>query len=143
MWKREGFPLSVAMLDLDNFKWINDTFGHQKGDEILKKWGEIIRKELRSSDVPIRYGGEEVLIIFPYTLKEEAAGAIERIREKLQQIDFGIGRKVNFSAGIACYPEDIREACFDDLILIADERLYAAKRSGKGKTVISDEEAEE
>ncbi len=69
--QRQKANFTVALLDLDNFKFINDNFGHQKGDEVLKKWAEIIKKELRISDIPIRFGGEEILIIFPYTSKEK------------------------------------------------------------------------
>ena len=139
MWRRERFPLSVALLDIDNFKQINDTFGHQKGDEILKRWGELIKKNLRGGDVAVRYGGEEVLIIFPYTLKEEAAKALERLKRELSKVDFGIGRPVTFSGGVAGYPEDLKEVdSLEVLISLADERLYRAKRSGKNRIVWED-----
>jgi len=139
MWRREKFPLSVALLDLDNFKQINDTYGHQKGDEILRKWGELIRKNLRGGDVAIRYGGEEVLIIFPYTFKREAARALERLNRELSGVDFGIARRVSFSGGVAGYPEDLKEVnSLETLIQLADERLYRAKRSGKNKVVWED-----
>ena len=136
MWRRERFPLSVALLDIDNFKQINDTFGHQKGDEILKRWGELIKKNLRGGDVAVRYGGEEVLIIFPYTLKEEAAKALERLKRELSKVDFGIGRPVTFSGGVAGYPGDLKKVDrLEVLISLADERLYRAKRSGKNRII--------
>ena len=107
---------------MDDFKWVNDNFGLQKGDEVLKRWGEIIRSELRSSDVAVRYGGEEVLLIFPYTRKEDAGKAITRIGERLSIIDFGIGRKVTFSAGVCGYPEDFDDVVpLEEFIRLADE----------------------
>ena len=135
--KRKKFPISVAMLDLDNFKRINDTYGHQKGDEVLRKWAQIIKSELRKADIPIRFGGEEVLIIFPYSKKEEAFKAVERIRKKLLEVDFGIGGRVSFSGGVAGYPDDVDSIdSLDDLIKIADERLYKAKRQGKNRVIL-------
>ncbi|WP_456420296.1 GGDEF domain-containing protein [Thermovibrio sp.] len=136
IWRRKKFPLSVALLDLDNFKQINDTFGHQKGDEVLRKWAQIVKEELRGGDVPIRFGGEEFLIIFPYTTKKNALNAVERIRKRFIEVDFGIGRRVSFSGGVAGYPDDVDDLTFlDDLIKIADERLYKAKRQGKNRVI--------
>ncbi|RKQ63697.1 diguanylate cyclase (GGDEF)-like protein [Thermovibrio guaymasensis] len=138
LWKRKKFPISVAMLDLDNFKKINDTYGHQKGDEVLRKWAQIIKSELRKADIPVRFGGEEILIIFPYSRKEEAFKALERIRKKLLEVDFGIGRRVSFSGGVVGYPDDLDNIdSLDDLIKIADERLYKAKRLGKNRIVLN------
>jgi diguanylate cyclase (GGDEF)-like protein len=137
LWRRERFPLSVAILDLDNFKWINDTFGHQKGDEILREWGRIIKEELRGSDVAIRFGGEEILLILPYTKKESAGKAVERIKERLLSTDFGIGKRVSFSAGVSSYPDDFRDLIpLEEFIRLADERLYKAKNSGKNRVVL-------
>jgi len=136
-WSRSKRPFAVAILDIDNFKWINDTFGHQTGDRILEAWADVIKSSLRKGDIPIRYGGEEVLIIFPDATKEEAAVALERIRERFSSLDFGIGQRVTFSAGVADYPGDVEEFdSLDELIKIADERLYRAKREGKNRVVI-------
>ena len=137
LWQRERFPISVAMIDLDNFKKINDTYGHSVGDQVLKALADLLRQELRSSDVPIRYGGEEILVVFPYTKKEEAYRALSRIKEKFTQLDFPVESPVTFSAGIASTPCDLQSAIpFEELIKLADERLYEAKRSGKNKIVI-------
>ena len=137
LWKREKFPLSVVIIDIDNFKKINDTFGHNKGDEVLRKLGEIIGRYIRKGDIPIRYGGEEFLIIFPYTTKEIALNIVNRIKRKFSEIDFGINQKLTFSAGIAGYPDDIDQpGKIENLIKIADERLYKAKNTGKNKAVI-------
>ena len=137
--QRQKFPLSVAMLDIDNFKTINDTFGHLKGDEILKTWGEIILNSIRNSDIAVRYGGEEVLLIFPNTKKEAVFYIVDRIRKNFSRVDFGIEKEITFSAGVAGFPEDIPELkSLDDLIEIADRRLYIAKRTGKNRIVLED-----
>jgi len=141
LYKRRKLPLSVAMIDIDRFKQINDTFGHQTGDKVLKRLAEIIKAELRKEDIPIRFGGEEILIIFPYTQKDKALRAVERIKEKLAKVNFGFGYPVTFSAGIAEYPGDIEELIrLEDLIRIADRRLYIAKRTGRNRIVTEDEE---
>lgn len=136
IWQRQKIPITVAMIDIDDFKRINDTFGHQKGDEVLKKLGEVIRKSTRKGDFPIRYGGEEFLIIFPYTGKQETYKVISRIKELFSKVDFGVGRKITFSAGISGYPEDTDEAGNLDLLIeLADKRLYIAKAHGKNRIV--------
>ena len=136
-WKREKFPLSVALLDIDNFKSINDIYGHQKGDEVLRRLGQIIKDSVRGSDIPVRFGGEEILIIFPSSRKEEALMAVRRIREKLMKEDFGIGRPVTFSSGLADFPSDISvPGELDKLIKVADERLYKAKNQGKNRDIL-------
>jgi diguanylate cyclase (GGDEF)-like protein len=135
--QRQKFPLSIAMLDIDDFKVVNDTFGHLKGDEVLKNWGKIILNSIRNSDIAVRYGGEEILLIFPNTKKDAVFYIVDRIKKKFSEIDFGIGKKVTFSAGVAGFPEDIPELkSLDDLIEIADKRLYIAKKSGKNKIVL-------
>ncbi|MEO2069514.1 MAG: GGDEF domain-containing protein [Desulfurobacteriaceae bacterium] len=135
--KRQGLPLSVVLMDIDDFKYINDTFGHAKGDEVLKTLGKIILTSIRNSDIAVRFGGEEILLILPNTKKESALYVVNRIKQKLSNIDFGIGKKVTFSAGVAGFPEDILEIdSLDKLINIADERLYVAKRSGKNTIVL-------
>lgn len=137
LWKRRKFPLTVAILDIDNFKSINDIYGHMKGDEVLKKFGQIIRKTIRNSDIPIRFGGEEVLIIFPSSTKEQALTAIKRIREQLIKENFGIGRPVTFSSGLSGFPSDIDSpGDLEKLIEIADQRLYKAKKLGKNRDII-------
>ena len=125
------------MIDIDDFKSINDTFGHQKGDEVLKILGKTIKENIRKSDIPIRYGGEEILIFFPNTSKEKAYYTLNRIKKLFSNIDFGIGRKVTFSGGIASTPEDLKDwKNVDELVEIADERLYKAKREGKNKILL-------
>jgi len=129
-------PLSTCMIDIDDFKLINDTFGHEKGDEVLRRVGEIIMRQVRRSDFPFRFGGEEFLILFPETSKFQAVIVCERIRNAIQREDFGTGRHITVSIGVASMPEDTRTYVdISELIRIADERLYAAKRGGKNRTV--------
>ncbi len=135
--QRQESPFSVAIIDIDDFKLVNDTYGHKKGDEVLKTLGKLIKENIRKSDIPIRYGGEEILILFPNTEKKKASYVLDRIRKKFSKIDFGIGKSLTFSGGIASYPEDIKEPLsLESLIEIADRRLYKAKQSGKNRIVV-------
>ena len=123
----------VALLDADNFKRINDVYGHQKGDEVLRIFGRILRENLRSSDIIIRYGGEEFLIIFlPAVNTGEARMVVERIRRKvtshpvLREVGF------TFSAGIA------KGRDLDRIVEVADRMLYRSKALGKNRTSVEE-----
>ncbi|MBR7746451.1 diguanylate cyclase [Undibacterium baiyunense] len=132
--------VSVAMLDLDNFKKVNDTYGHQIGDQVLRTLSHLLRQRLRKSDVVGRYGGEEFIVIFPNTTADVAYAVLEKVRlafnhlhHSSEQGEFCVG----FSAGIA----DSRQTTSpDDLLAIADAALYRAKHSGKNKIVLGDQE---
>ncbi|ADU96716.1 diguanylate cyclase [Thermovibrio ammonificans HB-1] len=137
LWHRHRFPFSVAMIDLDNFKRINDTYGHGKGDEVLKGLAKLLQGTLRGSDIAVRFGGEEILVVMPYTDKESAKKALERVRKLFKELDFEISQPVTFSAGIASFPDDVESVIpLERLIKIADERLYRAKKMGKDRIVI-------
>ncbi len=132
---RKNVPFSVAMMDIDHFKRINDTYGHVKGDEVLKKIGEIIKSSLREIDIPSRYGGEEFLIIFPGTKLQEAVVAVERILNNVRNYNWkkvGVS-KVTMSAGIA---EAVKSKTVTEIIEMADSALYKAKNSGRDRFVI-------
>ena len=121
---------SIAMLDIDFFKKVNDTYGHQTGDEVLKYFANLIKNTLRKDDIVIRYGGEEFLVFMPNTSKEEAMIILTKIKVLLKKandkpIDF------TFSAGIADEADTLA-----DMIKQADERLYKAKESGRDRIVI-------
>jgi diguanylate cyclase (GGDEF)-like protein len=134
--ERTRKPMSVAMLDIDDFKVINDTYGHRRGDEVLRKIGEIIRESVRRSDLPFRYGGEEFLIIFPETEKAQAVVVCERLRQKVSQESFGLKERITVSIGVASMPEDTKTYVdVEKLINLSDERLYKAKRLGKNKVI--------
>ena len=129
--KRYGYHFSILMIDIDNFKKVNDTYGHLVGDKVLKKVAETTKKTIRKSDVAIRYGGEEFLIILPHTDLEAAKIAAERIRKNIEKLDVD-GVKVTVSVGIA---DNSLSPKLEDLIRKADQALYIAKRTGKNKVV--------
>lgn len=130
---RYGHALSVLMLDIDNFKQLNDTYGHPEGDRLLRQIAAILRSGARTVDYVGRTGGEEFVILLPETSKDAAYGVAERIRcaveaEAVLRIRDETVRKT-VSIGVAAYPEDALSA--DELLQRADEALYRAKRSGK------------
>lgn len=133
--ERSREPLSVAMIDIDFFKGINDSYGHQIGDEALKRLGVVINKRLRKIDFPARFGGDEVLILLPQTSSADAAKIMDRLLNDIREIripvPFAREGEVRMSAsiGIAAYPEDGRTG--DDLIARADEALYWVKSQGR------------
>ncbi|MFW6366509.1 MAG: diguanylate cyclase [Spirochaetota bacterium] len=125
---RYGHDLSIVMMDLDRFKMMNDTFGHQFGDVILKKVSEIIRESIRTVDYAGRYGGEEFLIILPQTGRDLAWEIAERIRKRVAKVrakkrDFS----VTISGGVAQYSGETP----NDYVKRADKLLYLAKESGR------------
>jgi diguanylate cyclase (GGDEF)-like protein len=127
--------ISLILIDLDNFKQVNDNYGHQAGDNILVKVAKLMKQQLRGCDFIGRYGGEEFIIILPYTDHTGACTLAERMRISLEQNPFKFGKKnvvVTLSAGISSYPES-GTSSYEDLIRKADEALYAAKKDGKNK----------
>jgi two-component system, cell cycle response regulator len=124
--------LSLLMLDLDDFKLVNDTFGHLFGDRVLTWTAEMIRATLRSSDVPARYGGDEFAIILPETDANDAAIAARRILDAFRDQAFLSDQRgpvpVGASIGVATFPFDGRTGT--ELIAAADKALYQVKRSG-------------
>ncbi len=138
---RSGSRLALAMLDLDRFKQVNDTFGHQVGDEVLRQLAHILRESLRSSDLAARYGGEEIAIIFPETDADGALAVLERIRQLLESaaIDVPGGHKltgITLSAGVATYPDAASNR--QSLIRAADDALYAAKAAGRNRVRVAE-----
>jgi two-component system cell cycle response regulator len=137
--KRYGSELSIAMFDIDNFKKINDTYGHQFGDEVLIQVSKIILSSLRNTDFAFRYGGEEILAVLTNSSSEQALIPIERIRIKIENYPFKFNEqdiKVTISAGISSNQEEISSA--EQLTKNADEALYSAKHSGKNKVVLAE-----
>jgi diguanylate cyclase (GGDEF)-like protein len=129
-------PLSVLLIDIDHFKKINDTYGHAAGDLILMKLGEILRKVVRSSDLPARYGGEEFVVLMTSANKEQAFTTGDNLRKIVESTDFRIpGREspltVTVSGGVATYPAD--GGTTTDLLRVADESLYEAKQGGRNR----------
>jgi two-component system cell cycle response regulator len=136
--KRSGEPLSVAMLDLDHFKMVNDTHGHQAGDRVLQELADILRATAREIDPLGRYGGEEFMVLLPDTSLREATVFLERVRARVASHIFAIpqGRalRMTLSAGVASFPEaSVRDP--EELVHFADEALYVAKRTGRNRVV--------
>jgi diguanylate cyclase (GGDEF)-like protein len=136
-------PLSVVMLDLDDFKLVNDTFGHLYGDRVLVHVADLIRSTMRGSDVAARYGGDEFALILPETGNEDAVRAAERILEAFRASPFAAdGRQpfpIGASIGIASHPRDGRSAT--ELIAVADAGLYGSKDAGGNRVTAGDEMA--
>ncbi|WP_312113393.1 sensor domain-containing diguanylate cyclase [Brevibacillus reuszeri] len=133
-WIEEPISFSVVMMDLDHFKSINDTYGHQSGDEVLKHFAQIVSASLRSGDVCCRFGGEEFVALISHADAKEAYHVAERIRHTLETSPNPIGQPITVSQGIAHYPSHTDLA--EDLLHLADEALYNAKRSGRNRTEI-------
>jgi diguanylate cyclase (GGDEF)-like protein len=137
-WKRRQRykrPLSLIMIDIDHFKKVNDTYGHQKGDSVLQTVSGIINDNVRSTDFPCRYGGEEIAVILSETVLDNAAVTAEKLRLLIEiQVEEIEGIKVTISLGVSTYVENMSES--GDLIKAADSCLYKAKNTGRNKVVI-------
>jgi diguanylate cyclase (GGDEF)-like protein len=139
--KRYRRPLSLMMIDIDDFKICNDTFGHVVGDAVLKQIAALIKKMTRGCDYTARYGGEEFAVILPETTTKEAAVVAERIRAAVEEFSFDTGEKGNskkltITIGLASFPDDAQENKF--LIEKADQRLYFGKAFGKNQVCLAD-----
>ena len=135
--RREGYPLALLILDLDYFKQINDTYGHQAGDEALRELANHLRGDIRHEDVLCRYGGEEFVILMPRMPLSVAAERAERWRKAIAEIRVHFGSfemRFTSSAGVAAYPDHARMP--DDLMHCADLALYAAKNEGRNRVVV-------
>jgi two-component system cell cycle response regulator len=136
---RSGQPLSLAILDLDHFKGINDIHGHAAGDRTLSQVAEWLNQAMRRTDLVARYGGEEFVVLMPGTTPDAALARIEALRQEMAErpIDLGNGLavRVNFSAGIAGTPADGDTMTPKALLTCADHRLLAAKRGGRGQCI--------
>ncbi len=130
--------LSILILDVDNFKRINDTYGHPQGDELLRQLADVLRQHARKADICCRYGGDEFTIVMPETIKAEAAMVAGRIRQAIEDTTFsldGVGAKVTISIGVAGYPQDVSQKTA--LVAAADKALYAAKFGGRNNVQIA------
>ena len=139
--RRYGLTMSLIMIDIDNFKKFNDTYGHQVGDQVIQKVAQTIRDMVRIGiDVPCRYGGEEMAVIFPETRAEESFQTAERIREKIASLRVphpSGDLQITVSIGVASYPVHAHDR--ESLIKVADKALYISKGSGKNCTTLASE----
>lgn len=136
--KRYQTPLACLMIDIDDFKAINDTYGHPFGDVVLADIAKILRQSVRQIDIVGRLGGEEFLVVMPHTATASAVPVAERIRQAVQHWPFPINGKnvsVTISLGVAAFPVD-KIMNKSDLLKTADDALYEAKRTGKNRTVV-------
>ncbi len=134
-FNKETYPISFMMIDLDHFKTINDTYGHQAGDQLLSSIARICLAQMRKLDIAGRFGGEEFIIILPNTLIADAIKVAERLCQTIAEYKFGVGEielKITASIGVSCY-------CMEDNINTAigraDESLYSAKELGRNQVI--------
>jgi diguanylate cyclase (GGDEF)-like protein len=132
--RRSKKPLSILIFDLDNFKVLNDTYGHLKGDEILKEVGKAVKETIRGSDIPARYGGDEFAVIMPETKVENSVRLAKRLAARINQLRYG-NLSLTLSIGLASYPEHGKSAV--ELIEQADLALYSVKRQGKNDIMVA------
>ncbi|MCJ2189236.1 sensor domain-containing diguanylate cyclase [Novosphingobium beihaiensis] len=133
--ERTGSATSVLMIDLDNFKRLNDEYGHAKGDAVLRDVAGQLVGALRPSDVVARYGGEELMVILPNCSIEDATAKAEMLRMRIENLSEVHGAPISASFGVACVPETAGNTA--DVVPVADAALYAAKEAGKNRVVAS------
>ena len=134
--KRHELKISLLLLDLDDFKQVNDTLGHLEGDRVLARAAGLVRESVREIDVAARYGGEEFAVVLPETSRIGAYVVAERIRSQVEErFRRGRGPRVTLSGGIATWPDDAATPA--DVIVRADEGLYRAKAAGKNRIVLA------
>lgn len=137
-WCRSERPLGVVLLDLDHFKEYNDRNGHLLGDELLRRFAQVVQAQLRPGDVMARYGGEEFVLLLHGATPDIARQVAERVRSRVEEAAFpeGAGQplgRVTVTAGVACLPGD--GATPEDILEKADQRLYRGKRGGRNRVV--------
>ena len=138
--RRAGTPLSVAMLDLDHFKNINDTQGHAVGDWVIKFFSRSMQKIYRESDIVGRYGGEEFIVIFPDTTPEMAQLACKRLKKYIKESEADLPLPFTYSGGLALLGEDENS---DSILDRADIALYKAKEKGRNKVITATDNKQE
>ncbi|MBI5848109.1 MAG: diguanylate cyclase [Nitrospirae bacterium] len=135
--KRYGSSFSLMLFDIDNFKRLNDTYGHQAGDEVLQELARIFKSVSRETDVVVRYGGEEFVIILPNTAEDEAITLAGRILQSVRETEIKINAtetvNITVSGGVASFPQNASTA--KDLLNAADSAMYAAKTAGRNTIV--------
>lgn len=138
--KRYPNPLSLAMMDIDFFKRINDTYGHPAGDEVLQGVSKLLQKECRTPDVPCRFGGEEFALVMPSTGPKDAMVVAERIREALMRVVWPRHSEhpITISIGVVGTESTMGDTTPEKWLELADKNLYTAKHSGRNKVVTTD-----
>ena len=136
---RYSHPLTLAMIDLDDFKKLNDTYGHTVGNDALRTIARIFTSSIRAADSVCRFGGEEFAIVLPVTTTHQAEPILERTCEMIRKENIPVdsNRSLTISIGVAECPRDAQS--LDDLIRLADKALYKAKEKGKDRVVLATE----
>ena len=135
--RRDGYPITLAMIDLDHFKRVNDTYGHKAGDEVLRDLGALLQAQAREGDIPCRFGGEEFVLVFPRMTLDVARQRAEQWREAFAGRSTRHGELeivATMSVGLASYPE--HGATAEALVESADQALYRAKAAGRNRVEI-------
>ena len=141
--KSNGTSVTLLMIDIDNFKSLNDTYGHKSGDIILQRLADLLKNSSREIDYVCRYGGEEFSIILPQATRERSIEIAERIRQRIAQFDFAEPKHneklhITVSIGLATYPD--HTANKEELIAKADKAMYIAKFAGKNQVCVAEKE---
>ncbi|MDX2494513.1 MAG: diguanylate cyclase [Desulfuromusa sp.] len=136
---RYATPLSLVFFDIDDFKRINDIYGHTRGDQVLKRIGQLIKSVARESDIPARYGGEEFAVLLPNTGEEGAFDLANRIHCIIRDHEFENlpGEQITISSGVSTFVNNNFQS-FNDLVHLADDGMYKAKNQGKDKVLRSE-----
>ena len=138
--RRHPSDFSLAIMDIDFFKKVNDTYGHQYGDYVLKTVADLLKQSFRKTDLLYRYGGEEMVVIMPETNIEGAVIPVQRLRRMVEEYDFeynGVKAKVTISIGLTMNYQDFNSSA--DLLKSADEALYKAKESGRNRVILHEQ----
>jgi len=134
--RRSGHPVSVALVEIDQFKRINDKFGHLQGDLVLREVADVLRRHSRAGDLVGRFGGDEFVLVLPQATKNVAAQIVERVRGHVEEIRVtGNERALSVSIGLAVHPADGDDP--DGLLESADHAMYQAKRDGGNRVCVA------
>ena len=139
--KRKGHPISIILMDIDQFKSVNDTYGHKEGDRVLMELGKIIQARVRGSDIPCRYGGEEFVIVMPEANIETAVQRSHQIRLKFRSMKFfdeNNGIVPTLSIGVASFP--VHGNDLEDILNSADQTMYIAKQTRNSVRVFGEKD---
>lgn len=129
--KRYQMPFTVAIVDIDHFKRINDTFGHQFGDQVLQRLAKVMKSSFRETDLCSRYGGEEFLILMPETQTKEAILSLDRLRQQISELKWDqLQRPITISCGVISWQAN---KSIEQLLFLADQRLNTAKKAGRNQ----------
>ena len=138
--RRLGTAMAIVLIDIDHFKWINDLHGHDRGDEVLQRFADLLRERMRRSDIVCRFGGEEFVLLVDGCEEAALATILESLMRQFRAQRFGAGDDLTddctFSAGVAWLDAD--GANLESLVRVADARMYRAKASGRARICRSD-----